>query len=139
MPAAAAGYRPPPPAMSAYYNMQYSSTNEIATPSTFLPRIPSRTSITHYTNSQIPYHSGAPTRASSNASIAALPSLSNSLCDLANATSMEQVALQTTRTVEGEDLVSLSPLSSNFLPAHPTASYARSPRLLPHLSYDDLT
>lgn len=111
--------------MSAYYAIQYSNNDQIATPSTFLQRIPSKTSMSYFPDNQIRYGSNAPTRNNSTASIAALPSLSNSLNRLSDATSMEQLAIQSTRGFEGEETVrnSLSasiPFIFPQLPLHPT-------------------
>lgn len=113
MPAATAAYRPPPPAPSAYFAMQLNpnaSSQQVATPSTFLCRVPSKHSMQQFPDpvpQPSPYSSNVSTRSSSAASIAALPSLSNGLNDLANITSMEQISLTGTRTAaEGEEMVS---------------------------------
>lgn len=117
MPAATAAYRPPPPAPSAYFAMQLNpnaSSQQVATPSTFLCRVPSKHSMQQFPDpvpQPSPYSSNVSTRSSSVASIAALPSLSSSLNNLANITSMEQISLTGTRTAaEGEEMVSSFPL-----------------------------
>lgn len=112
MPAATAAYRPPPPAPSAYFAMQFNpnaSSQQVAAPSTFLCRVPSKTSMQQFPDHAAPqYSSNASTRSSSAVSIAALPSLSNGLNELANITSMEKISLAGTRTAaEGEEMVSL--------------------------------
>jgi len=122
MPTATAAYRPPPPAPSAYYAMQLNpngSSQQVASPSTFLCRVPSKRSMQQFPDpvaQPSPYSSNVSTRSSSAASIAALPSLSNSLNHLANITSMEQMSFAGTRTAaEGEEMVSIS---SPFRPIH---------------------
>ena len=85
------------------------SSQQVAAPSTFLCRVPSKTSMQQFPDHAAPqYSSNASTRSSSAVSIAALPSLSNGLNELANITSMEKISLAGTRTAaEGEEMVSL--------------------------------
>jgi hypothetical protein len=85
------------------------SSQHVAAPSTFLCRVPSKHSMQQFPDpvaQASPFSSNASTRSSSAVSIAALPSLSNGLSDLANITSMEKISLAGTRTaVEGEEMV----------------------------------
>jgi hypothetical protein len=116
-------YRPPPPAPSAYYAMQLNpnpSSQQVATPNTFLCRVPSKHSMQQFPDPVAQpsgYSSNVSTRSSSAASIAALPSLSGSLNNLANITSMEQISLTGTRTAaEGEEMVSSFSLFHPLIP-----------------------
>lgn len=114
-------YRPPPPAPSAYFAMQHASNgvsnvlpSPVSTPSTYLPRIPSKLSLhvsqgqtipinNSQTNSQL--QTAPASRNNSASSITALPSLSSSLNNLHAATSIEHLEVVGTRTAEADELV----------------------------------
>lgn len=87
------------------------SSQQVASPSTFLCRVPSKRSMQQFPDpgaQPSAYSSNVSTRSSSAASIAALPSLSSGLNELANITSMEKISLAGTRTAgEGEEMVGL--------------------------------
>ena len=114
-------YRPPPPAPSAFFAMQLAQSavsnalpTPTSTPSAYLPRISSKTSLTLTAagaQSLPPIAAGvvqtAPaSRNNSASSITALPSLSSSLNNLHTATSLDHVDVVGTQTPEAEELVS---------------------------------
>jgi hypothetical protein len=114
-------YRPPPPAPSAFFAMQLAQSTvsnalpaPTSTPSAYLPRISSKTSlnVTSGGAHALPLiaagvvQTAPASRNNSASSITALPSLSSSLNNLHTATSLDHVEIVGTQTPEAEELVS---------------------------------
>ena len=114
-------YRPPPPAPSAFFAMQLAQStvsnalpNPTSTPSAYLPRISSKTSLNVLSGGAqtLPLiaagvvQTAPASRNNSASSITALPSLSSSLNNLHTATSLDHVEIVGTQTPEAEELVS---------------------------------
>ncbi|KIM27779.1 hypothetical protein M408DRAFT_9040 [Serendipita vermifera MAFF 305830] len=112
-------YRPPPPAPSAFLAMQLAQSTVVSnahsssssTPSAYLPRIASKTSLNMASGGALPpiaagvVQNTPASRNNSASSITALPSLSSSLNNLHTATSIGDVEIVGTQTPEAEELL----------------------------------